>query len=118
MSGHADGMVVVRRTFYTRNKRREYGWTLHRHSCRVALRATNSIPAPADAYPNTVPCHSCKPDGHMMTVEPRPDGSWHGRCDACPIDVVGTTAESARAKGRRLHGKGNPMAVRRIGAVA
>lgn len=64
---YLDGHVVVRASWRRAVSRRQVrNWTLHRVTCGYLRRAPVAVhPAPADPYPGTVACQSCKPDLEM-----------------------------------------------------
>jgi hypothetical protein len=102
------GMVVVQRRWKPvvgkKRGRARVGWTLHRETCGYVGRSSTAMPAPARAYPDTVPCSTCRPDGsHEFTWTELPDGRVAVAC-SCGGKGEGDSREIAVGKVYKFHG--------------
>lgn len=105
------GFVVVQRTWQpikmARHKRSRVGFTLHRDDCHWLTKQGRNIvtmPAPAEAYPDTVPCAFCRPeDPHRYLVTEQSDSIVAMACSLCDIKVTAPRLKGAASKMHRLH---------------
>lgn len=107
-SVYLEGMSVVPRTWVAqpvgkKKRKRQYGFTLHVNSCPYVQRSTKAMPAPAAAYPGTLPCQSCKPEGgdHVVAYADI-NGETGAKC-SCGVSAIGPNYSSARQKVYREH---------------
>lgn len=107
------GLVVTRRRWQPvegrgrkNNRGARTGWTLHRDDCPHLVRKQPSdlLPAPRQAYLDTIECPLCKPaDRHHAKWRDTGDGRVEASCTACDITATAANSNAALSSMGRQH---------------